>query len=372
MKVFSSLCSTWAFGIALLGSILLKQVCAETRCPISNIEYSVFSADADTEIFLTSCKEGADGPKTTPINETSYDWWYFDVVSPDAKNGIVVVFMVSSPEAFAPTSFADNTAAYIFLTVNGTTTVDLLPALGASVVTNGNGASGNWTITGIDFIGNEDATEYTITIDNKLVALNGIVTFKSVAPGHYPCNALVGGVSESVAAHIGWVNVIPDANSTVELTQNGTDIAFTGYGYHDKNWSDMPFVSAVSSWYWGHGRLGPYSLVYFDTLGTDGKEYLSGYLALDGKIVSSKCSGVKVRPIGSPYPPTVTDDPPEGLTLLYEFETGKYVNVTITPESVSYNGVGSQRWLATMKGTVDDSAEILTGSLYLEMLVTAI
>jgi hypothetical protein len=37
-----------------------------------------------------------------------------------------------------------------------------------------------------------------------------------------------------VGPHIGWANAIPDAASTVELTINGTKLAFAGTGYHDK------------------------------------------------------------------------------------------------------------------------------------------
>lgn len=33
--------------------------------------------------------------------------------------------------------------------------------------------------------------------------------------------------------HIGWANAIPDAVTRVDLTVGGTQVRFTGVGYHD-------------------------------------------------------------------------------------------------------------------------------------------
>ena len=72
-----------------------------------------------------------------------------------------------------------------------------------------------------------------------------------------------------------------------------------------ENWGDQPFTQLVGSWYWGHGRLGPYTVVWYDALTPTGAEYVSGYVARDGQIISVSCSGTEVRPTGpnSPYPP---------------------------------------------------------------------
>ena len=50
-----------------------------------------------TTALFTSSSFGFDGPKAHPINLTTYDWWYFDAVSADAMQSIVVVFFTVSP-----------------------------------------------------------------------------------------------------------------------------------------------------------------------------------------------------------------------------------------------------------------------------------
>ncbi|KAJ7133780.1 hypothetical protein C8R46DRAFT_1235373 [Mycena filopes] len=56
-----------------------------------------------------------------------------------------------------------------------------------------------------------------------------------VAPAHYPCGPAEPGLeSMAVAPGIGWVNSLPDAQSSVNLTVQGTKLAFAGTGYHDK------------------------------------------------------------------------------------------------------------------------------------------
>lgn len=74
----------------------------------------------------------------------------------------------------------------------------------------------------------------------------------------------------------------------------------------------MSFEDAVLSWSWGHGRLGPYSLVWFDGIATNGTEYASGYITKDGQVLgTSQCgtNNVQVRPINAAFPPQVGSDP---------------------------------------------------------------
>jgi hypothetical protein len=67
----------------------------------------------------------------------------------------------------------------------------------------------------------------------KMIEINPLKCFQ-IAPAHYPCGPAVAGQNMEVGPHIGWANAIPDAASTVELTINGTKLAFAGTGYHDK------------------------------------------------------------------------------------------------------------------------------------------
>lgn len=143
--------------------------------------------------------------------------------------------------------------------------------------------------------------------------------------------------------HIYWSNAVPDALAVVDVTFTSpavTDpvtMAFTdGVGYHDKNWGDAAFAGYVGSWYWGHARLGNYSLVWFDTLdlASPAVEYFSGYVALDGEVLLSSCDAgaVTVRPWGAndTYPPTVASGLMQGLDVVFDLGGGETLVANVT------------------------------------------
>ncbi|KAJ6535116.1 hypothetical protein B0H19DRAFT_1271765 [Mycena capillaripes] len=224
-----------------------------------------------------------------PVNASAFDWWYFDVVAttPGSLASVVVVFFTApSTTLYLSVSFPNGT----FLT---------LPqpfANNATVTTEGNGSSGNWSGSGFSW-SYSPYLGYTILIDSLELDVQGSINLTPVSSAHYPCGPAVAGQNMQVGPHIGWANAVPDAASTVGLVVGGTPLAFSGAGYHDKvrkilsrhqipssippphlnrNWSDQPFTENVASWYWGHGRLGPYSIVWFDFLAVNGTEYHSG------------------------------------------------------------------------------------------------
>ena len=110
----------------------------------------------------------------------------------------------------------------------------------------------------------------------------------------------------------------------------------------------------MKSWYWGHGRLGPYSIVWFDVLASNGTEYVSSYAALNGSIIASSCSGIKVRPTGSnsQYPPVVTSGNPQGFYIEMDLGNGEVLQVNVTATLVVADVVLYTRWIGTMSGAV--------------------
>jgi hypothetical protein len=131
----------------------------------------------------------------------------------------------------------------------------------------------------------------------------------------------------------------------------------------------QPFAANVASWYWGHGRLGPYSIVWFDVVGADGNEYLSSYAALNGVIVASACSGIKVRPTGnnSQYPPVTSTGNPDGFHIDLNLFDEQVLSVDITTKLVVADVKLYARYTGTLKGGVKGSSTIYTGvALYEE------
>ncbi|KAJ7444998.1 hypothetical protein B0H11DRAFT_2341611 [Mycena galericulata] len=127
-----------------------------------------------------------------------------------------------------------------------------------------------------------------------------------------------------IGPQIGWANAVPDAASVVDLSIYGVNLAFEGVGYHDKVTGLLPPIStSLASWYWGHGRIGPYSLVWFDLLDTSGIEHVSAFFSENGVILSASCTpgSITVRPTGpgganATYPPVISTPDPEGYRIV--------------------------------------------------------
>lgn len=162
--------------------------------------------------------------------------------------------------------------------------------------------------------------------------------------------------------HVGWSNAIPDAHTTASLlfTADNTTLDFDdGVGYHDKNWGDQPFLSSTDLWYWGHARLGPYSLVWFDAFDLEGVEYFSGYVAVNGSVLESSCAAGAsfVRPWGlhGAFPPNITTGVPQGLAAEFDIGNGHLLRANVTTRSTVLGGQnGYARLLGTVEGEVDD------------------
>ncbi|KAK9319063.1 hypothetical protein V1517DRAFT_266960 [Lipomyces orientalis] len=195
------------------------------------------------------------------------------------------------------------------------------------------GVSGIWHETGFAFYNSDDLGRYTIAIDTEELGVRGVVNFNAIAPPHYPCRLLCPGSSQNMELlpGVGWANAMPDAVVTANLsfldpsTNETLKVKFDdGVGYHDKNWGSVPFVEIIQSWYWGHGRIGNYSVVWFDAIDWNGTEYQSGYVITGNKIISASCSpsSSRARPFGDGsskiYPPKANSTPPSGFTLEFE------------------------------------------------------
>ncbi|KAK7008218.1 hypothetical protein R3P38DRAFT_3024000 [Favolaschia claudopus] len=251
---------------------------------------------------FTSTSTPLDAPKVHPINASAFDWWYFDVVSSDPSSlaSVIVTFFTSSQAAFPAGAFASS----------------------ATVTIEGDNSSGAWHGTGFKWT----------RIDAPSVGVKGSIVMRSTAPAHLPCGAVVEGETLQVGPHIGWANGVPDAASIVNLEINGTAFTFEGSGYHDKNWSDQPFTTHVASWYWGHGRLGPFSLVWYDILDVNGIEHVSAYLAKDNHIVTASCASqsISVRlNNASLYPPTMSTPNPTGYRISLDLGDGTRMEVDV-------------------------------------------
>lgn len=159
--------------------------------------------------------------------------------------------------------------------------------------------------------------------------------------------------------HLGWSSAVPDATVSVDLLFNGTDaVSFNdGIGYHDKTWGDQAFSESVSQWYRGHGRLGPYSVVVFDSLDVNDRKYNAGFVTDNSRVLEVSCTRTSVvtRPWGSnsEYPPTAASQPPEGLGLQFQLGDGSNFTTNYTSETVIVSVPGFLRTIGIVEGGIE-------------------
>ncbi|KIW16895.1 hypothetical protein PV08_04085 [Exophiala spinifera] len=330
------------------------------QCPAESMTFSPILYAGASQVQFTSCASGADSPRVFPINATTFDWWYFDAVSDDGEQALTVIFFTSSALGFSfdLLNTVDPLNVYVFAnTGSGNQPVSFpVAATSVTVDTVGNGASGNWVGSGIKFEGASDLSTYTVTFEHTLLntGISGTFTLTTRGPGHYVCGPLEGGQPEEVLPHVGWVNVMPAASASVDVTILGTQMQFSGNGYHDKNWGDVPFITALNSWYWGHGTFGDYNVVFFDMIDPSNNEKVGGYVLKDGQVVGSTCTtGLQVRPVDAPYPPTLTGANPTQLTITMTLNDGSILNATVTELATQIDVGLYTRWIGTIEGTVN-------------------
>ncbi|KZO94777.1 hypothetical protein CALVIDRAFT_483902 [Calocera viscosa TUFC12733] len=311
--------------LALFAGIsLLSRVAAQ-----SVTTYPPYAVSGDSTVQFTLESNGFDAPKVNFYNSTSAQWWYFDVVSNDLSQSAVISFLDNAPGA---TGSPSGVLPFNFIEVNLQLSSGQQISLQVSgqwviLTSEGDGLSGVFNGSGYSWTGASDLSSYTVTLDDTANELSGTIQLNS-------------------------------------------QISYTGVGYHDTNWGDQAFSDDIGSWYWGHVRFGPYSMVWFDLLDNTGVEHQLVYLAENGAVVANSCGSMPVRPTGlnSAYPP-IPGLLPTGFTIVYDMGSAGImeVNITNSQSIVSYPLLYT-RWVGTVVGGIRGQAPTYSGiGLYEEM-----
>ncbi|KAL2822699.1 hypothetical protein BDW59DRAFT_173782 [Aspergillus cavernicola] len=269
-----------------------------------------------------------DAPKNRPINQTTFDWWYFDAVQEPNERGeqasFAITFHTSGPHGFDTLqdlfplgSPSDNLIQINLAWPNGDLDFWILAAGEAVFTINGNSASAVFAGTGCSFEGVPDLSHYSVHIDAPDKGIVGSLDIKSDVPAHYPCGPAEEGQDMHVVPGVGWLNAIPDGLGEADFQIRGKEFKFQGRGYHDHNYGSRPFSESAASAYWGHGRLGEYAIVWLSVLTPTGSEHVSAYVTKNSEIIVAHCEGIKIRPYGdnSTYPPTRKTGAPTGFRI---------------------------------------------------------
>ena len=167
-----------------------------------------------------------------------------------------------------------------------------------------------------------------------------INAYSQVAPARYPC-ALNGasGANQNLLPGLYWANAVPDAVTNVKLEVGGTAMQFNdGVGYHDKNWGNQSIIDGPRYWDWGHGRFGPYSVVWYNLLDYYGQESRRAYVAKDGEVLLLSCDldSLEVRQMGgkAAWPPTTGLLDTDGLSIRFTLPDGQILAFNVTTEFI--------------------------------------
>lgn len=159
----------------------------ETASAYPNPPFSIVPApisNLTSQVQFQSSSFGLDSPHVKSVNATTWDWWYFDVVSPDQKTSVVIVFYTAPATGFVFNKAPANDILLASLNVAIPGSPEFFSggafAEEAIIVSQGNGASGDWRGTGFEFVGAPDLSSYTILVDSPKLGLKGEVTLKSV------------------------------------------------------------------------------------------------------------------------------------------------------------------------------------------------
>ncbi|KAL4772045.1 hypothetical protein BDW60DRAFT_207428 [Aspergillus nidulans var. acristatus] len=308
----------------------------------------------------TSGRDGFDAPKVHPINATTYDWWWFDAIQQpvptegggQAQAHIVIIFYTLGSDSFEvlteqfPNGLPSGNIVQITLAwPNGTIETPIaLPAGDAIINVEGDGSSGNFTGTGCSWVGTPDLSAYVVHIDVPEHDISGSLYINSDAPPHYPCGPAEDGQDLHLAPGAGWVNAIPGGPAFVDFSIRGERLS-------------KPFSEAFALYHWGHGTLGDYNIVWYDSLTPSGDEAVSAYVSRNGEILAASCEpgAIEVRPYGdnSTYPPTTSTEPATGYRISTSLPQGQLVVYAQYIYIVLADGRYYQQFTGSITGTLD-------------------
>ena len=147
------------------------------------------------------------------------------------------------------------------------------------------------------------------------------------------------GANQNLLPSLYWANAVPDANAIVNLRVGDITMNFTdGIGYHDKNWGNKSIIDVPRYWDWGHGRLGPYSVVWYNLLDYSGAESRRSYVVEDGEVLLVSCDSdaLIVRQKGgkAAWPPVTGLKETEGISVNFTLPDNRTLAVDVTTEFI--------------------------------------
>ncbi|PLB47420.1 hypothetical protein P170DRAFT_478268 [Aspergillus steynii IBT 23096] len=314
-----------------------------------------------------------------PINTTGdFEIWYFDFISEDLTTAAHMAFNVTPTNPSIPSYPIDailSSVVDIMLPNKTHFLKEFHPRRGA--VSESRDISAGRFGDDTDYVSWRSDVSFnrgSMDIDMPGAELKGRIKWEQAAPPHLPWGLYEKGGTYELVPHLWWTNQGPDLTATVEFEVAIEHIRFSGIGYQDKIWADLPLPAILGPWYWGHVRIGGYSLVWYELVSKFGGKYYSSYLARDGEVLTANCANntLRVQPFdkdGVYLPPDDFSLPAGFIVSAYVPGEGQFtVNVTndvlflVIPDPVT------RRWIGHATGGFEDG-DIFEGSGFWEQAI---
>ena len=125
-----------------------------------------------------------------------------------------------------------------------------------------------------------------------------------------------------------WLPSVPMGRVTVTYRIGSEVHEATGTGYHDHNWMNAEMAHLIDHWYWGRGKVGPYSFVtaYITAAKKYGFATIPLYmLAREGKVIADDSARVTFSKSGGKVDEHTGKTIPDELCFEYRDGEARYV-----------------------------------------------
>ncbi len=314
--------------------------------------------------------------ETTP---GAHEWWYFDAISDDGRDAIVIVWYaalpfdpayamavrrhLARPDRHPSPDPRDHCALGFHWYREGKTVAYALNAYRHDAFAHR--AAGPFAVGVAGSRLERDSGEYRLTIDAPSRTGRPIVAALSFRPA--PATRPLELDLDPAGAPHRWIAAAVDCrvegSIRVEGRRGPIEAEFRGRGYHDHNAGADDLGLAVRTWRWGRFHHGPWTWVYYqaDPRRGEGSAHLLTFR--DG------------APVGPGGPATVVADDwrrhPFGVRYARSLQIGhEAARLKLAQSRCVDGGPFYLRWLAEFEATVADGSPIGRGTGFSERLDT--
>ncbi len=201
-----------------------------------------------------------------------YEWWYFDGLSKDGKQGFVIIFYQSNP--FSTQYIRD---------LDGDRVREVsYPAISVSLYKDGETVYYSFLeYRNNDFEWDEENKKLSVKNDSFSYNLDGegggfAINLNQQLPSGHKVEGTITGkeavadkslIQSSSKDRHSWNLLFPHVSVETKLNMVGKngeeELNFSGAGYHDHNTGQEPMKESFRDWYWGRYHFTDFTLVYY-------------------------------------------------------------------------------------------------------------